>query len=265
MRYKTWESYFYPETYNPATGQGTLRNLYGERDAKALARMEYGDTSARAYDLVHGQVRLPRTYDAAHIRAIHGYLFQDVYEWAGQYRGVNISKNVSTFADVHAGQVDRYLNDVHRLVTGTEWASLDHEEFSRASAEVFAYLNQAHPFREGNGRTSKVFMEHVAELSRFTLDFSRVNPEVWNQASMLSGPDLGRYEPVPDSLVPVFRVIAQPRATGPSNPSADMGRSAVRASYPQVTTEVTRRSSGATQQRLSRRPGRGQGSRGVER
>ncbi|WP_199176320.1 Fic family protein [Actinomyces qiguomingii] len=143
---------------------------------------------------------------------------------------------------------------------------LDRDGFARAGAEVFAYLNQAHPFREGNGRTSKVFMKHVAERSRFTLDFSRVSPEVWNQANMLSGPDLGRYEPVPDSLVPIFRVIAQPRATGPSNPSTDMGRSTVRASYPQVTAEETRRSSAAIQQqRPSRRPGRGQGSQGVER
>jgi cell filamentation protein len=68
---------------------------------------------------------------------------------------------------------------------------------------VFAYLNQAHPFREGNGRTSKVFMEEVAEQSRFTLDFSRVAPDQWNQASMLSRPDLLAYEPVPNSLVPV--------------------------------------------------------------
>ncbi len=42
MMYDTWESYFYPETYNPATGQGTLRNLYGERDAAALTLLELG-------------------------------------------------------------------------------------------------------------------------------------------------------------------------------------------------------------------------------
>ncbi|MDO4900968.1 Fic family protein [Actinomyces sp.] len=181
-----------------------------------------------------GQVVVPRTYDAGHVRAIHGYLFQDVYEWAGQYRSVNVSKDFFSFADVRTGEIDRYLADVHRLIEGTSWMRLDRDGFARAGAEVFAYLNQAHPFREGNGRTSKVCIEHVAEQSRFTLDFSRVSPEVWNQASMLSGPDLGRYKPVPDSLVPVFRVIAQPRATGPSNPSTDMGRSAVRASYPQV-------------------------------
>ncbi|WP_199176319.1 Fic family protein [Actinomyces qiguomingii] len=59
-----------------------------------------------------GQVAVPRTYDADHVRAIHGYLFQDVYEWAGQYRSVNMSKNFSSFADVRAGEIDRYLADV---------------------------------------------------------------------------------------------------------------------------------------------------------
>ncbi len=127
---------------------------------------------------------------------------------------MNMSKGFSSFADVRTGEIDRYRTDVRRLVEGTRWGRLDSEGFARASADVFAYLNQAHPFREGNGRTSKVFMEHVAEQSRFTFDFGRVSPALWNQASMLSGPDLGRYEPVPDSLVPVFRAIAVPRTSG---------------------------------------------------
>ena len=213
--YDTWESYFYPETYNPATGQGTLRNLYGERDAAALSLLEYTETSSRESDLMHGVADVERTFDAEHLRAIHRYLFQDVFEWAGHYRSVNMSKNISSFADVHSGEVDQYLDDVHRLVNQTSWAELNLDDFARASAEVFAYLNQAHPFREGNGRASKVFMEHVAEQSQFTFNFERVNPHVWNQASMLSGPDLGTYEPVPDSLIPIFHHIAQPRTGGP--------------------------------------------------
>lgn len=269
MRYETWESYFYPETYDPSTGQGTLCNLYDERDARVLARLEYVDTTARAFDLMHGRVHLPRTYDAAHVRAIHGYLFQDVYEWAGQYRSVNMSKNFSSFADIHTGEIDRYLVDVRRLVEGTSWARLDRDGFARASAEVFAYLNWAHPFREGNGRTSKVFMEHVAEQSRFTLDFGQVSPEVWNQASMLSGPDLGHYEPVPDSLVPVFHAIAldrptSPRAVGPG--SISHTRSPLSASYPQSPSQATGRSVvGPQQQRGAYRAGYGAGPQGAER
>ena len=90
--YDTWESYFYPETYNPATGQGTLRNLYGERDAVALRLLEYAYTLSRARNLTYGVADVDRTFDAAHLRAIHRYLFQGVFEWAGQYRSVNMSK-----------------------------------------------------------------------------------------------------------------------------------------------------------------------------
>lgn len=211
MRYETWESYFYPETYDTATRQGTLRNLYGERNAEILARLEYTETDINYYELVSGKVYIPYTYDAVHLCAIHSYLFQDVYELAGQYRCVNIFKGVSSFADVHAGQIDRYLSDAKQLIQEIDWSSLNHGDFAQVSAEVFAYINQAHPFREGNGRSSKVFMEHVAQQSQFTFDFKRVSPQQWNQASMLSGPDLGSYKPVPDLLVPVFEVISIPR------------------------------------------------------
>ena len=206
--FSTWESYFYP----PPDDQ-TLRNIQDIRDPRALRVFEYGATALRSKQMDLDSSIVGRTYDADHVRAIHGYLFQDVYEWAGQFRTVNMCKNLSSFADVRNGEVDRYLADVHRLVTSADWLDMDRLGFARASAEVFAYLNQAHPFREGNGRTSKVFMEHVAEQSRFTFEFDRVSPGVWNQASMLSGPDLGRYEPVPDSLVPVFQTIAQPRTS----------------------------------------------------
>ena len=226
LRFDSWESYFYPETFDPVTGNGTLKNLLDEHNATVLARREYVRTSVRTHQIGTGAVAIARTYDAAHVRAIHGYLFQDVYEGAGQYRTVNITKDISTFADVRSGQVDRYLADMHRIVSDTPWARLDRDTFAERAASVFAYFNQAHPFREGNGRTGKVLMEHVAELSQFTLDFARVTPEVWNNASMLSGPDLGGYEPVPDSLVPVFRVVAQPRKSGsptsrPSNPGSN--------------------------------------------
>lgn len=58
-------------------------------------------------------------------------------------------------------------------------------------------------------------MEHIAEQSRFTLDYGQVTPEVWNQASRLSWPDMFSYAPEPTSLVPVFHAIAQQRTSGP--------------------------------------------------
>ncbi|WP_434157578.1 Fic/DOC family protein [Clavibacter michiganensis] len=202
---------------------GTLRNKLGERDPAVLASKEYSRTTARQRQLMSGQVQLPRTFDADHVRAIHRHLFQDVYDWAGEYRTVPIYKGTPVgFADVASGAVDRYLTDVHRLVGATPWTELDRDGFGERAATVFAYLNQAHPFREGNGRTSKVFMEHVAELSNFTLDYDRVDPQQWNEASKWSGPDLFAYEPHPAELVPVFRAIAVPRPAVPAR-SAELG------------------------------------------
>lgn len=215
MAFGTWDSYFYPQP-----DQDTLRNLFDERDAVVLARLEYAMVARRNAELLAGQVAIPRAYDADHVRAIHRHLFQDVYEWAGEYRTVNISKGAGrSFGDVKR-ELPRLLDDMRKHVAGTDWGRLDRDSFAEQAAVVFAYLNQAHPFREGNGRTAKVFMEHVAERSHFTFDFGQVTPAVWNQASELSRPDMYSYAPEPASLVPVFRAIAQPRTTGPATPPA---------------------------------------------
>ena len=102
MAFDTWESYFYPPP-----DEGTLRNLFDERDPVVLTRLEYVETARRQRELLAGQVAIPKTYDADHVRAIHRHLFQDVYAWAGEFRSVNISKGAGRgFGDVKTGEVD---------------------------------------------------------------------------------------------------------------------------------------------------------------
>ncbi|MGQ0625958.1 MAG: Fic/DOC family protein [Sporichthyaceae bacterium] len=157
-RFDSWESYFYPETINPVTGNGTLCNRFDERDPDVLRMLEYGSTAQRGRQLIAGEIDVARTFDAAHVCAIHRHLFADVYEWAGEYRTVDMVKGGPRgFAEVGSGEIDRYLDDVHNRVLGTDWGRLDRDGFAYCVAEVFVYVNQAHPFREGNGRTSKVF------------------------------------------------------------------------------------------------------------
>jgi cell filamentation protein len=167
---------------------------------------------------------------------------------SGRGSTVDIQKNLSQFA--HPGNIPHYLNDASKIIGASDWATVDRDQFATAAATVFAYVNQAHPFREGNGRTSKLFMQQVAELSPYRIDYSPavsgVTPEIWNQASMLSGPDRGKYEPVPASLVPVFRALATERIQAPSPGSPDPARDSARdrsarsASYPRPATEATR-------------------------
>ena len=178
-QFDSWESYFYPDTIDPDTGIGTLRNLYEERDARVLSRMEYTDTTVRAVQLGNGEVEIPRTFDGAHLRAIHGHLFQDVYEWAGEYRTVEMSKGPGRgFGEVRSGEVDRYLSDARQLVTSTDWAKISRNDFVATASTVFAYVNQAHPFREGNGRSMRIWLDLMLKNGiGQVVDWSKVDKE----------------------------------------------------------------------------------------
>ncbi|GAB3305745.1 Fic/DOC family protein [Pseudoclavibacter terrae] len=265
-RFSSWDSYFWEP------GGPVLRNLYGERDAAVLAQWECGETSAQQFDIERGAVSIPKTYDAEHLRAMHKELFGNVYEWAGEYRTVGIRKNLGEFA--HPAVVPQYLSDANRIIRGTDSSTMDRDQFASAAAEVYAYVNQAHPFREGNGRSGKLFMQHVSELSPFRIDYSPavsgVSPELWNQASMLSGPDRGQYAPQPASLVTVSRAMAverppQPPKVSAPDPSRDpmRDRSPYRASFPKPATGATR--PGTSEDAAKRPPQRPGQSYGVGR
>lgn len=195
--WERWNSY----VWEP--GGDVLRNKWGVRDQLALHTREHRETDLRAKDIARGRVEIPRTYDGEHLRAIHAHLFGNVYDWAGEYRTVGMAKGTSAFAEPE--HIGRYVGYARRVVEETAWGGLDSDAFAEASARVFAYLNHAHPFREGNGRTSRIFMAHVAERSAFRYRFGPVDRETWNTASRLSAPADPYGEPDPRPLVPVFR------------------------------------------------------------
>src|ERR1700683_1215717 len=82
------DPYLYP-------GTDVLKNLRGLTDPKQLARFEARRTHQRIVELIDTPV--PGRFDVAHFKAIHRYIFQDVYEWAGLFRTVNISKGGHLF------------------------------------------------------------------------------------------------------------------------------------------------------------------------
>src|SRR5690625_1026637 len=72
---------------------GILRNKVGARSQRDLDAAEADFTAARAYQLILA-TPIKATGDLDELRAIHRHLFQDIYEWAGQLRTVDISKNL---------------------------------------------------------------------------------------------------------------------------------------------------------------------------
>lgn len=140
----------------------------------------------------------PMTYDAAHLRTIHRHLFQDVYDWAGQYR--TLSKGISEFAPPH--RTSSYLDGVAAMVDNTPRPRLAAEEFADTMAKVYAWSNHAHPFREGNGRATNFGWLQSPASHRGAVDFERVEADVWNQAAALVRPRPRAAHPHP---APWFR------------------------------------------------------------
>src|ERR1700694_3431326 len=86
-----------PENSDPYLYPGTsvLKNLRGLTDPQQLERFEARRTHQRIAELIDNP--LVGGFDLAHLKAIHRYIFQDLYEWAGQFRKVNISKGGHLF------------------------------------------------------------------------------------------------------------------------------------------------------------------------
>ncbi|MDO5067435.1 MAG: Fic family protein [Propionibacteriaceae bacterium] len=199
-----WQEQFYP-------GTQVYRNLLDIRDAGQLHDVESVVVAERTRELLERPELVEHSFDVEHLQAIHRHLFQDVYAWAGEFRAFDMSKLGGQGFAFQPDGVREHLERAFDVVAEVEWERLDQERFPRAMAWVYAELNYAHPFPEGNGRTGKLFLEHVAARSEFRLDFSRVDPAVWSLASELSMPEPPTWEPNPVPLVEVFETATEPR------------------------------------------------------
>ena len=145
----------------------TLENKLGIASDVELAREEERLTKLRALELY--DTGLLDTFEVgtfAGLAKIHGYLFQDVYEFAGEPRTVNISKGSFRFASV------MYLGSALRAIDKMPQSTFDQ------IVEKYVEMNVAHPFREGNGRSARIWLDCMlkSELG-VVVDWSRVDRE----------------------------------------------------------------------------------------
>ena len=161
------DPYLDPET-------GLLRNKVGARTRTALDEAE-GDLSfARLVQLMDRPVR--PTGDLDELRAIHRHLFQDIYDWAGQLRTVDIRKSVEGaqfFLPV--SMIERAAVFAEReLRADNMLCGMSRDHFIERLAYHYDSFNYIHPFREGNGRTQRVFWTRIACDAGWRLDWHGV-------------------------------------------------------------------------------------------
>jgi len=154
-------------------GTTTLINRFGIRDRDELLRREATIVTVNIARFKAS--RIPGSFDRDHLCAIHRALFGDVYDWAGKFRTVDIAIGIPFCTALYIGtNLDALLGDLREE---NYLKGLDKDVFARRLAFYFGELNAIHPFREGNGRTQRLFFEYLAESAGYGIDFIGVGRE----------------------------------------------------------------------------------------
>lgn len=157
-------------------GTRVLRNKLGITDARTLDEAESDLSMARMNEfLEHPNIKVDGTVEQ--LQWIHRYLFQDVYDWAGQIRTVDIHKSggipfqpLKLFA-MGARYAEETLRGDNQL------KGMDHDRFIERLAVDYDNFNVLHPFREGNDRTQRVFWTLIADEAGWTLDWRQTTAD----------------------------------------------------------------------------------------
>lgn len=145
----------------------TLENKLGLTSSADLAREEELISKKKAVELFDSKLldSLPAGKFAT-LQAIHKYLFEDIYDFAGEIRTVNIAKGNFRFAPL------MYLQAALENIDKMPQSNFDE------IVEKYVEMNIVHPFREGNGRSTRIWLDHIlkSEIGK-VVDWSKVDKE----------------------------------------------------------------------------------------
>ena len=144
-----------------------MENKLGLTSSDDLAREEERLSKKKAVELFeNGMLDTLPTGKFSTLQAIHKYLFEDIYDFAGKLRTVNLAKGNFRFAPL------MYLEEALANIDKMPQSTFDE------IIEKYVEMNIAHPFREGNGRSTRIWLDHIlkTEIGK-VMDWSKVDKE----------------------------------------------------------------------------------------
>lgn len=144
-----------------------LKNKFNITDSLELSLIEEKISKKKAIELFEsGKLDSLNAGTFESLKEIHKYLFEDIYEFAGTLRTVNLAKGNFRFAPVM--YLEASLSNIDKMPQST------YDEV----IEKYVEMNIAHPFREGNGRSTRIWLDCILkkELSK-VVDWSKVDKE----------------------------------------------------------------------------------------
>ncbi len=183
-----------------------LRNLVGATSYDELANAEGEYVASRTAELL--SKKLPElTGSLDDFILLHHAIFKDIFDWAGQIRTVEIKKNA---------RGSEYFLPSSRIEQGFQWSqeelksdsylkNLKQEEFIERLAYHYDNYNYIHPFREGNGRTQRLFWTILCHQAGYDLNWLNVSGNENDHASKIAAESKNLNE-----LINMFKKICSP-------------------------------------------------------
>ena len=167
-------SYKYLDPNHKYTDEnGILYNIENIKDEKVLAVYESLKVSRRLEELYERPLKIK---DSNSLLTLHHYLFQDVYEWAGETRTVNISKDGKPFFEGERFEMGfKYIDNL--ILEYRNIKRDNKKELAIKLADILDNVNFLHPFRDGNGRAQREFLRILALEKGLTLNLNPADNE----------------------------------------------------------------------------------------
>lgn len=181
-------------------GTTCLVNKLGIQDETILAEKEAAIVFAKASLL--DQCPIQGGFDFEHYKQIHRFLFCDLYDWAGQIRTINIGKKGTTF--ISADEIERCAGACFARIASFSPEGLSDHELATEIADFYHTVNMIHPFREGNGRTQRVFFAQWLHHLGYNFDLISIDPDEFMIATIFAA------QGVMDQLVHLFEEVIIP-------------------------------------------------------
>lgn len=163
-----------PLTDNCYEDTACLINKLNIRDSSKLKEVEGRITFAKTMELEKESLR--DGFNEDDYRAIHKSIFEPLYDWAGEYRTIDISKKGTFFAECNT--VPELMRKcLERMRNLDYFRGLGFDEFIEEIVDIYCYTNFIHPFREGNGRTQRVFITQLIRYNGYEINFSEINTD----------------------------------------------------------------------------------------
>ena len=175
--YRNWDDYFIPGTEVLRNKFTSKNQPYGESDPDKLRQLEEGHAFIRFTELMDNPIK--GEFDYKHFKAIHAYIFQDVYEWAGQERVAPtqfMTKDGHAYYPAGPSLTNAANAEFEKLAAKDYLQGLECEKFVSELAESWGELNVVHSFREGNTRAQFVFFSQLCEQAGYELDTASFTP-----------------------------------------------------------------------------------------